>query len=75
LGKLSNFLKKNLPKVNNRPLGENSPNLVTLARMHRTFLMSSSHVSERSALTHVFLFEAGLPDFSWYIIPKPEKMR
>jgi hypothetical protein len=42
LGYFCNF-QKNLPKVNNRPLGENSPNPVTLG--NRAYFKSRTQVS------------------------------
>jgi hypothetical protein len=58
-----------MPKENNGPIGEISPNLVTLASDHVTALDGSL------LRTNFALLESGMPDFYWYnktlVITKP----
>jgi hypothetical protein len=81
---------KQLPKVNNRPLGENLANLVTLMRPkklpdHATCVWSFDHATcigcahqnkglFTPTLTFLFQVRPGLPDFTWYNLPKRKKI-
>jgi hypothetical protein len=67
-------VEKNSPSatsviVKNCPYGENLPNLVTL--LDKDFFTYSLFF--RVSILRLPVCEAGLPDFSWYKLPKREK--
>jgi hypothetical protein len=65
----ANFFK--LSKVNTRPRGENSPNLITLVRRPNHVSLPTSYAGQSRPKMSL---AAGLPDFSGQNIPKRGKM-